>query len=86
VDRRAPGPTGELTFTYTPLTDDPPPFLAVMPEHIKLRPIAERGGVTPVPAAFDYDLGVTFAPVALAQVGLDFLLQQIVALAGPERG
>lgn len=80
-ERGAPGPNGELTFTYTPLTDDPPPFLAVMPEHIKLRPIAERGGVTPVPAAFDYDLGMTSAPVALAKMGLDFLLQEIADLA-----
>jgi hypothetical protein len=76
-----PGPNGERTFTYTPLTDDPPPFFAVLPEHIKLVPIRERSNVVPVPRDYTYDLGETPAPVALATVGLDFLRQELASLA-----
>jgi len=75
-----PGPNGERTFTYTPLTDDPPPFFAVIPEHIKLQAIVDREKIVPVPAGYDYDLAMTCAPVALAKVGLDFLLREIDAL------
>ncbi|WP_296598001.1 hypothetical protein [Phenylobacterium sp.] len=76
------GPNGERTFTYTPLSDDPPPFLAFLPEHIKLQPIVDRGQVVPVPPGYDYDLGVVAAPVALAKVGLDFLHQEMAGAAG----
>lgn len=76
-----PGPNGERTFTYTPLTDDPPPFLALVPEHIKLQPIVDRGQIIPVPPGYDYDLGMVAAPVALAKIGLDFLRQELADLA-----
>jgi hypothetical protein len=72
-----PGPSGELTVRYTPLTDDPPPFFAILPEHIKLQPVADRGNLLPVPRGYDYDVGETSAPVALAKVGLDFLFEQV---------
>lgn len=74
------GPNGQRTFTYTPLTDDPPPFFAFVPEHIKLQPIRDRGGVTVVPPKYDYDLGMVAAPVALAKAGLEFLHQEIADL------
>ena len=75
------GPNGERMFRYTPLTDDPPPFFAVLPEHIKLVPIKERSGVVPIPGGFDYDLGEIPARAALAAVGLDFLRQEVANLA-----
>lgn len=76
-----PGPNGERTFRYTPLTDDPPPFFAILPEHIKLVLIKERSNVVPVPRGYAYDLGETPAPVSLAAVGLDFLRQELASLA-----
>ncbi|KRA60128.1 hypothetical protein ASD79_07770 [Caulobacter sp. Root655] len=75
-----PGPNGERTFTYTPLTADAPPFFVLLPEHIKLEPIVERDRVVAVPASYDYDLGETSAPVALAQVGLEFLLAEAATI------
>lgn len=78
------GPDGGWTVRYTPLTDDPPPFFAVLPEHIKLQPIVELGHVVAVPAGYAYDLGETSAPVALARVGLVFLLKEIANLASPD--
>jgi hypothetical protein len=70
-------PNGERTFRYAPLAPDPPPFFAMLPEHIKLQPIVERDRTQPVPSGYDYDLGMISAPVALAKVGLDFLLQEV---------
>lgn len=75
------GPRGEQIIRFTPLSDDPPPFFAVLPEHIKLVAIVDRAGVVPVPKGYDYDLGETPAPVALAVFGLEFLRQEISTLA-----
>lgn len=77
-----PGPNGERTFTYTPLAADPPPFFAIIPEHLKLQPIVERDRVVAVPAGYDYDLGITLAPAALAKFGLEFLLAEAAAIDG----
>lgn len=75
------GPNGERTYRYTPMTADPPPFIALLPEHIKLQAITDRqGNVLRVPVGYDYDVGETLAPVALAKAGLDFLLQEIAEL------
>lgn len=70
------------TFRFTPLTDDPPPFFAILPEHIKLCAITERGHQLPVPIGYDYAFGEQPAAVALAKVGLDFLLDQVASLTG----
>jgi hypothetical protein len=75
------GPNGERTFRYTPLMDDPPPFFAVLPEHIKLVAVRDREKDVPVPKGYEYGLGETLAPVALAKVGLDFLLDEVANLA-----
>ena len=81
---RPPGLRGEQVIRFTPLSDDPPPFFTVLPEHIKLVAIVDRTGVVPVPKGYDYDLGETPAPVALAAVGLDFLRQEISNLAAAQ--
>jgi hypothetical protein len=60
--------------------DDPPPFFAVLPEHIKPVAITDRTGAVPVPKGYDYDLGETPAPVALAATGLEFLRQEVANL------
>lgn len=78
---RASDPRGEYVIRFTPLSDDPPPFFAVLPEHIKLVAIIDRTGVVPVPKRYDYDVGETPAPVALAALGLDFLRQEISNLS-----
>ena len=76
-----PGPNGEVVYRYTPLSDDPPPFFAVVPEHLKLRPVpGRRGQQVPVPDGYAYDIGEVLAPVALAQVGLEFLLGELATL------
>lgn len=76
-----PGPNGEQVIKFTPLSDNPPPFFAVLPEHIKLMPIVDRTGGIPVPKGYDYDFGETSAPVALAAFGMEFLRQEISNLA-----
>ncbi|MDA8249679.1 MAG: hypothetical protein M0Z28_10920 [Rhodospirillales bacterium] len=78
---RPPSPRGEQVIRFTPLSDDPPPLFAVLPEHIKLVAIVDRTGVVAVPKGYDYDLRETPAPVALAAFGLDFLRQEISNLA-----
>ena len=80
-ERGPPGPNGEMTFRYTPLSDDPPPFFAVLPEHIKLMAIRDRTGAVPVPKGYDYYLAEIPAPVALAATGMDFLRQEVANLA-----
>ena len=80
-ERGPPGPNGEMTFRYTLLSNDPPPFFAVLPEHIKPVAIRDRTGVVPVPKGYDYYLAATPAPVALAATGLDFLRQEVANLA-----
>lgn len=74
------GPSGEVIYTFTPTSDDPPPFIAFLPEHLRLEPIVERGRTYPVPAGYDYEVGQTFAAVALAKHGLEFLLREIANL------
>lgn len=66
---------------FTPQTDDPPPVLAFIPETIRLLPITGRTPVA-VPSAYDYDLGETSAPVALALAGLAFMRAQVDAVLG----
>lgn len=80
-ERGPPGPNGEMTFRYTPLSDDPSPFFAVLPEHIKLVAIRDRTGVVPIPKGYDYYLAEIPAPVALAATGLDFLRHEVANLA-----
>jgi hypothetical protein len=83
-EERPPGPNGERVFRYTPLTDDPPPFFAVLPEHIKLTAIPDRAGEIPVPKGYDYDLGEVPAPVALAAAGLEFLRREVASVAATQ--
>lgn len=73
-------PNGERVYTFTPTCDDPPPFIAFLPEHLRLEPLSARGRVMPVPPGYDYDLGETFAAVALAEHGLAFLLLELANL------
>jgi hypothetical protein len=73
---------GPKEFRYIPLTEDPPPFLAILPEHIKLQAVTERGTVVPVPPGYTYDLGEILAPIALAKTGLDFLEQEVAQAFG----
>jgi hypothetical protein len=53
----------------------------VLPEHIKLGAVRDRVTDVPVPKGFDYDLGETLVPVALARVRLAFLLGEVANLA-----
>ena len=73
-------PNGERVYTFTPTSDDPPPFIAFLSEHLRLEPVRGRSRVMPVPPGYDYDLGETFAAVALAKHGLDFLLRELANL------
>lgn len=73
-------PNGERVYTFTPTSDDPPPFIAFLPEHLRLEPVRGLGRVMPVPPGYDYDLGETFAAVALAKYGLDFLMRELANL------
>jgi hypothetical protein len=79
------GPNGERTFRYVPLPPEAPPFFAMLSEHIKLRPIVERERTLSAPSGYDYDLGMISAPVALAKVGLDFLLQEVAGVVSFRR-
>ncbi|MFT8948360.1 MAG: hypothetical protein ABF876_17900 [Acetobacter aceti] len=79
------GPNGEWTIRFTSLTDDPPPFLAILPEHIELKAVNDGRKTIPVPPGYDYVAGETCAPVALAKYGLDFLFSEIDNLASHER-
>ncbi len=76
------GPASEVVYTFTPTSDDPPPFIAFLPEHLRLEAIVERGQSQPVPPGYDYDVGQTFAAVALAKHGLEFLEREITNLGG----
>ncbi|MDG2522140.1 hypothetical protein P7B02_11370 [Caulobacter segnis] len=73
---------GRRIYTYTPTCDDPPPFISFLPEHLRLQPVMERGQLHAVPDGYNYDLGETFAAVALAAYGLDFLRREMSDLQG----
>lgn len=75
--------SGEVIYTFTPTSDDPPPFLAFWPEHLRLEPIVERARPVPVPPGYDYDVGEVFPAVALARHGLEFLTREVTNLGDP---
>ncbi|WP_137721983.1 hypothetical protein [Brevundimonas sp. SGAir0440] len=77
------GESGEVIYTFTPTTDDPPPFLAFLPEHLRLEPIVERARIIPVPPGYDYEVGEVFPAVALARHGLEFLTREVTNLGDP---
>jgi hypothetical protein len=77
------GESGEVIYTFTPTSDDPPPFLALLPVHLRLEPIVERTRTVPVPAGYDYDVGEIFPAVALARRGLEFLMCEVTNLGDP---
>ncbi len=77
------GESGEVIYTFTPTSDDPPPFLAFLPEHLRLEPIVERTRTVPVPLGYDYDVGEVFPAVALARYGLEFLMREVTNLGDP---
>lgn len=74
-------PTGEVIYTFTPTSDDPPPFIAFVPEHLRLETVVDRAGTFPVPPGYDYDVGEIFPAVALAKHGLDFLMCEVANLS-----
>lgn len=76
------GTSGEIIYTFTPTSEDPPPFLAFLPEHLRLEPIVERARSFPVPPGYDYEVGEIFPAVALAMHGLDFLTREVTAVSG----
>lgn len=71
------GSHGEWVFKFTPLTDQPPPFVMLLPEHIELQTINDGRTDVPVPPGYTYIVGETSAPVALATYGLNFLFKEI---------
>jgi len=77
------GESGDVIYTFTPTSDDPPPFLAFLPEHLRLEPIVERTRTVPVPAGYDYEVGEVFPAVALARYGLEFLMHEVTNLGDP---
>ncbi|MBB5746565.1 hypothetical protein [Brevundimonas variabilis] len=76
------GASGEVIYTFTPTSDDPPPFIAFVPEHLRLDAIVDRAGTFPVPPEYDYEVGEILPAVALAQHGLDFLMSEVKNLSG----